>query len=173
MSKVTLIWAQGKDRVIGNEGAIPWRIPQDMEFFKEQTMGGAVIMGRKTWESIPAKFRPLPGRVNIVLTNQMGYQAPGALVVHTVKRALDVAEHNPRTFIIGGDHVYRQFMWYAEQLIITEVDYEVPVVGDAYAPPLDYKEWGLTRETYWNEVDPALGLRYRHLFYERLARLPS
>jgi dihydrofolate reductase len=175
-SKVSLVWAQAKGRVIGKDNTIPWDVPEDFRFFKEQTTGGVVIMGRKTWESLPAKVKPLPGRVNIVLTNQFGYKAPGALVVHSVKRAVDVAEHNPNIYVIGGDQVYRQFIWYADQLIVTEVDVEV-TEADAYAPVVDYKEWGVSKETHWadsNAADAAgetVGPRYRHVFYERLAKL--
>lgn len=172
-SKVTLIWAQAKDRVIGRANTIPWHVPQDMAFFKEQTMGAAVIMGRKTWESLPEKFRPLPGRVNIVMSQTPDYKAPGALVVRSITQALDIAECNPNTIVIGGDQIYRQTLWFATQVIVTEVDLEV-VDGDAHAPQLDYKEWGLTRETYWAESAPLSevnNVKYRHLFYERLARL--
>jgi dihydrofolate reductase len=166
MSKITAIWAQGELGVIGSNGQIPWTIPQDLAFFKEQTMGGAVIMGRKTWESIPEKFRPLSGRVNIVLTNDMTYEAKGALVVHSTRRAIDVATHNPNVFIIGGDMIYRQFMWYVQHAIVTEVDYTA--AGDAYAPTLREGEWELTRETYWAESHPGtMGFKYRHMFYDR------
>jgi ribonucleoside-diphosphate reductase alpha chain len=143
MSRVTLIWAQDKNGVIGNKGQIPWRIPEDLTFFKEQTMGGAVIMGRKTWESIPEKFRPLPGRVNIVMTHAMGYHAPGALVVHNTGRAMDVAKHNPDIFIVGGEVVYNQFSWYASYAIVTEVDHVVE--GDTFAPLMTEETGSATR----------------------------
>lgn len=163
MSRITMIWAQGKGGVIGNKGQIPWSIPEDLAFFKEQTMGGAVIMGRKTWESIPEKFRPLPGRVNIVMTHDMGYHAPGALVVHNTGRALDVAGHNPNIFIVGGDLIYRHFIWHANYAIVTEVDFKGE--GDAYAPVLRDDEWVCDRETYWS--DNAVGHKFRHKFYAR------
>lgn len=166
MSRITAIWAQGQDGVIGLNGSIPWMIPQDLAFFKEQTMGGAVIMGRKTWESIPEKFRPLTGRVNIVVTNQMPYSAPGALVVHNIGRALDLAKHNPNIFIIGGDQIYRQTLWHCNYAIVTEVDYAA--VGDAYAPVLRDEDWFCDKETYWS--DNPTGLKWRHKFYARRSK---
>lgn len=168
MSKITMIWAQGQNRVIGNDGAIPWHIPQDLAFFKEQTMGAAVVMGRKTWESIPEKYRPLVGRVNIILTRKSNYVAPGALVVHSVQRAIDTACGNPNIIVIGGDQVYRQFAWYADTAIVTEVDQAF--AGDSFAPEVDVKEWALTKETHWAESAPLSGVnnfRYRHRFYDR------
>jgi dihydrofolate reductase len=167
MSRVTLIWAQDKNGVIGNKGQIPWRIPEDLTFFKEQTMGGAVIMGRKTWESIPEKFRPLPGRVNIVMTHAMGYHAPGALVVHNTGRAMDVAKHNPDIFIVGGEVVYNQFSWYASYAIVTEVDHVVE--GDTFAPLMNEENWFCDKETDWSESQGA-GLKFRHKFYARRSK---
>jgi dihydrofolate reductase len=167
MSRITAIWAQGQDGVIGSNGTIPWTIPQDLAFFKEQTMGGAVIMGRKTWESIPEKFRPLPGRVNIVLSYNTRFTAPGALVAHGRRNALDIADHNPNIFIIGGDQIYQQFMWYVDRVIVTEVDYTAK--GDAYAPTLRRPgEWNLVSSSDWNDSHPGqMGFKFRHLVYER------
>lgn len=169
MSRITAIWAQGQDGVIGSNGQIPWRIPQDLQFFKEQTMGGVVIMGRKTWDSIPEKFRPLSGRVNIVLTHDANFQAPGALVVHNTTRAMDLAKHNPNIFIVGGDLIYRQLMWQCNYAIVTEVDYTAK--GDAYAPVLREEDWFLDKETYWMESHPGtMGFKFRHMFYARRSR---
>lgn len=166
MSRITAIWAQGKDGVIGLNGTIPWMIPQDLAFFKEQTLGGAVIMGRKTWESIPEKFRPLTGRVNIVMSHRTDFVAPGALVVGSTTRAMDLAKHNPNVFIAGGDLIYRQLLWHCNYAIVTEVDYAVK--GDAYAPTLPEDTWFCDKETYWS--DNPTGLKWRHKFYARRSK---
>lgn len=166
MNRITAIWAQGKDRVIGSNGLIPWNIPQDMAFFKEQTMGAAVIMGRTTWESIPEKFRPLAGRVNIVMSKNPDYTARGALVVHNTSRAMSIARYNPNIFIIGGEVIYNQFIWFCNHAIVTEVDYTGP--GDTFAPELPESDWFLDRETYWS--DNPVGNKWRHKFYARRSK---
>lgn len=167
---ITLIWAEARGRVIGKENRIPWYLPQDMLFFKEQTIGGVVIMGRKTWESIPEKFRPLVGRVNIVMSNDPEYTAPGTLVVHNMNEALFMAAYNPNVFVIGGGWVYEQFMLFADRIIKTEIDHDI--YGDAFAPEIDMTKWQVSRETHWAESNPpehstlsgANNLRYRHVF---------
>ncbi|HYZ68740.1 MAG TPA: dihydrofolate reductase, partial [Mycobacterium sp.] len=102
MMTVGLIWAQSTYGVIGRDGGIPWRLPEDQARFKDLTMGHTVVMGRLTWESLPAKVRPLPGRRNVVVTRQAGYVAEGAHVVPSLKNALTDAD----TWVIGGAQIY-------------------------------------------------------------------
>ena len=107
MSELHLIVARGKNGAIGLKGKMPWHLPEDLKHFKETTMGSPVVMGRKTWESIG---RPLPGRVNVVLTRDASYVAAGAKVVATLEAALALTQEAPRIFIIGGAHLYREVL---------------------------------------------------------------
>ena len=102
MSELGLIWAQSTSGIIGRSGGIPWQLPEDLIRFKALTMGHTVVMGRRTWESLPGKFRPLPGRRNVVLTRQTGFVAGGATVV----RSLDEALTDPDTWVVGGEQIY-------------------------------------------------------------------
>lgn len=162
---LALIWAQTTTGVIGGRGDIPWHIPGEQRRFKELTLGGTVIMGRKTWESLPERVRPLPGRDNIVVTRGSGFRAHGALVVHSIDEALHDADAGKQAWCMGGGELYAQTIARASRLEITEVDTDVP--GDTFAPPIG-AEW---RQT---SVDPAegwllspAGLRYRFASYER------
>src|SRR5688572_8763162 len=132
--KLGLIYARARNGVIGKDNALPWRLPEDMAHFKQVTMGCPVIMGRKTWESIPAKFRPLPGRRNIVVTRQSGWQAEGAEVSPSVEHAIALCEAAPHVWVIGGAQVYAQTLDRAEVAEVTEIDADFE--GDAYAPTL-------------------------------------
>lgn len=133
--EIILIAAVARDNVIGVEGKIPWRIKEDMEHFKGLTMNHPVVMGRVTYESIPQKFRPLPGRHNVVLTSSASFHEPGVQVAHSLEDALDVLEERSvfrdgidysKIFIGGGQQVYEAAMPYATLLEITHVDQEVP-----------------------------------------------
>jgi dihydrofolate reductase len=158
---VHLIWAQSASGVIGADGGIPWRVPEDLRRFKALTHGSSVLMGRRTWDSLPAAARPLPGRRNLVLTRDPTWTAPGAEKVASVEEA--AAEGD--LWVIGGAEVYRLALPLAEDAHVTEVDVDVP--GDTFAPVLA-APWHLT------EGDPAggwhrsvSGLRYRHLTFRR------
>ena len=102
VTEVGLIWAQSSSGVIGRGGGIPWRVPEDQARFKELTMGHTVVMGRRTWESLPAKVRPLPGRRNVVLTRQTDFLADGAVVVQSLDSALTESD----IWVVGDEHVY-------------------------------------------------------------------
>lgn len=157
---VGLIWAQSTSGVIGRGGAIPWRLPEDLARFKELTMGHTVVMGRRTWESLPASVRPLPGRRNVVLSRRTGYVAAGAEVVGSLDEALT----DPGTWVIGGEQIYALAMPRATRCEVTEVDVDLPRAGgDAVAPALE-KTWvGTTGE--W--LTSRSGLRYRLHSYRR------
>ena len=144
---VSLIWAEAADRVIGRDGAIPWRLPEEQQIFKRLTSGATVVMGRGTWESLPASVRPLPGRRNIVLTRSTSYDAPGAEVMHSLDDALAAADGD--VWVIGGEAVYVEALPRADRVVRTRVHLDVD--GDARAPRLG-EEWSMT------DRDPAQGL---------------
>ena len=130
-----MVVAMDRNRLIGAGNRLPWRLPDDMQWFVQQTMGKPVIMGRKTYESIPTKYRPLKGRQNIVLTRDRSYAAPGATVVHSVEDALAVAGEAEETIIGGGANLYAQLLPQTHKLYLTLVQAELE--GDAYFPKTD------------------------------------
>ncbi|QOI95992.1 MAG: dihydrofolate reductase [Flammeovirgaceae bacterium] len=138
---ISLIAALTKNRVIGKNNDLPWHLPDDMKYFMQTTKGHHVIMGRKNYQSIPEKFRPLPNRTNIVVTRQSEFSAPGCIVVHSVEQGLEVARNNNETevFIIGGSEIYRAGFAYAEKLYLTEID--TTLEGDTYFPLFDKQQW--------------------------------
>ena len=145
MTEIVIIAAVAKNRVIGKDNRLLWNIPEDMAHFKALTAGHPVIMGRKTWESLPPRFRPLPGRRNIVISRQAGYDAPGAEVADSLEIALKMASTVALAFVIGGEQIYRQAMAVADRLEITEVDLEPE--GDAWFPEIAPGDWERTATT--------------------------
>ena len=145
MPEIVIIAAVARNRVIGKDNTLIWNIPQDMAHFKALTGGHTVIMGRKTWESLPPRFRPLPGRRNIVVSRQAGYAAPGAEVADSLENALKLASTVETAFIIGGEQIYRQAMAVADRLEITEVDLEPE--GDAWFPEIAAVDWEKAAKT--------------------------
>ena len=145
--RISIVVAVSQNNAIGKAGGLLWRLPKDMQIFKEITMGHHVIMGRKTYESITEKFRPLPGRVNVVITTQTNYSAPGCKVVNSLKAALQYATANDETeaMIIGGGDIYRQAMSYADRLYISQVQAEFPD-ADTFFPEIDHTHWKLVWE---------------------------
>lgn len=139
---IALIVAVAENGVIGRDGALPWRIPEDMKWFRERTAGRPLVMGRKTWESFPK--RPLPGRTNIVITRDANYRADGAVVRTTLKAALDVAyaEHPEEIMVIGGAEIYRVALPLAGRIYLTSVHGEI--AGDTHFPALDRADWDET-----------------------------
>lgn len=189
---IGLIWAQARDAagrpVIGAGNAIPWRVPEDSRFFRGITTGHPVVMGRRTWESLPPRFRPLPGRTNIVVTRHpaavpldeaVGGEGaasepskaappPTAIVVESLAEALAVAASAPggdEVWVVGGAQVYAETLTLADRLVVTELDLEVE--GDAFAPEVDPDLWEATSTAAWAES--TSGTRYRHLTYGRRA----
>lgn len=139
---IAMIVAAASNGVIGREGGLPWRIAEDMKWFKARTAGRPLIMGRKTWESFPK--RPLPGRTNIVVTRQAGYRADGGVVAGTLEIALDIAsgEAPEEIMIIGGAELYRLALPLAQRIYLTSVHGEVS--GDTYFPAIDLAQWNET-----------------------------
>jgi dihydrofolate reductase len=137
--QINLIWAQARNRVIGKDGTMPWHLPEDLAHLKRTTLGYPVIMGRKTWDSIPPKFQPLPGRTNIVLTRQMDWSKNGAQRASDLREALlfceQLASKPQAVWIIGGAQIYAQAMPLAQQAVVTEI--EADFEGDSFAPQFD------------------------------------
>jgi dihydrofolate reductase len=134
---IGLIWAQAAGGVIGRDNAIPWQLPEDMAHFRATTTGATVVMGRRTWESLPPRFRPLPGRRNIVLTRDRAWTAAGAEIAHDLPAA--VAQPGD-VWVVGGAELYRAALPIADLAEITEIRETFP--GDVYAPPVP-SEWEL------------------------------
>ncbi|HEX2792173.1 MAG TPA: dihydrofolate reductase [Candidatus Paceibacterota bacterium] len=164
MPRTSLIAVLSKQtRAIGKDGGLIWNLPGELARFKRITNGHPVIMGRKTWESIPAKFRPLPGRTNIVVTRDESYEAPGAIVTYSFEDALVKARavpDNDEIFVIGGGQLYLESLPYADRLYLSLVD--DPTEGDAYFP--DYQEFSTSIE---KESCEENGIRYELLTLER------
>jgi dihydrofolate reductase len=161
--KISLIWAQAADRVIGNAGAIPWRLPEDMAMFRSLTMGSTVVMGRVTWESLPPRFRPLEGRRNLVLTRRSDWAEPGAVAVPSLDAAIEAAD-GP-LWVIGGSQVYADALRVASSVVMTEVDASYD--GDTFAPVLDESWTVATREPTAGWSTSTTGIRYRVTTYVR------
>jgi dihydrofolate reductase len=157
---VALVWAQAHERVIGAGGTMPWHLPEDLRHFRELTDGDPVVMGRRTWESLPAQFRPLPGRANVVVTRQPDFAAPGATVVHSLDDALR-SPAGGTLWVIGGAELYRQALPVAARVEVTEIDLDV--AGDTVAPELG-PEWMAAPGPWQHAAD---GTRFRFVRYLR------
>lgn len=161
--RISLIAALGHDRAIGKENGLLWHLPGDLAHFKELTQGHPVIMGRRTWESLPEKFRPLPGRANFVVTRSGWYEAAGAKTAFSFPEALSYAkeaEGSDEIFVIGGGEMYRAALPFASRLYLTLVDDPTP--GTVTFP--EYSEF--TRELS-SEAHEENGIRYRFVTLER------
>jgi dihydrofolate reductase len=165
---LALIWAQAENGVIGADGRMPWHLPEDLAHFKELTLGAPVVMGRRTWDSLTDRFRPLPGRRNIVVTRAADWVAEGADVARSLDAALTM-DAAPTTWIIGGAQLYAATIARADRLEVTDI--AIAPSGDAFAPAIDRTVWSPTRETAdapW--LTSRTGLEYRFVSYTRAAR---
>lgn len=151
---LNLIFARARNGVIGKDNSLPWHLPEDLAHFKQTTLGQPVVMGRKTWESLPAKFRPLPGRTNIVVTRQTSWKAEGAVVAHSIEEAVQLCPAEAQVWVIGGAEVYAQAIPLAKCAVVTEIDADFE--GDAFAPIFD-ASW---QETHRTTHLTANGLTY-------------
>ena len=163
---IHLIYARAANGVIGINNQLPWHLPEDMAFFKQKTAGGTVIMGRKTWDSLPPRFRPLPGRHNVVVTRQADWQPDPAsehvTVAGDIARALDAARAIGKpAWVIGGAQIYAQALPLADEVWVTEIAQEFD--GDAHAPSLgtEWKEASREAHTSTN------GLPFSFVCYRR------
>lgn len=142
--KVGLIYARARNGVIGKNGIMPWHLPEDLAHFKRTTLNHPVIMGRKTWDSLPARFRPLPGRINIVITRQSAWHEDGAHRAASLQDALQLCKEAEKVWVIGGAQIYAQALPLADEVVATEIDADFE--GDAYAPSLDQSWQAVARE---------------------------
>mgnify|MGYP000341663956 FL=1 len=160
-----LIYARSRNNVIGKNGDLPWHLPEDLAHFKRTTLGCPVLMGRKTWESIPAKFRPLPGRANLVITRQKDWQADGAFVVHSLEEGIALAlAHCPDgkdLWVMGGAEIYAQAAPIANEAVVTEI--EATYEGDAFAPELSAAWQEVSRESHVSTT----GLKFSFVTYRQ------
>lgn len=160
---ISLILARANDGIIGRDGTLPWRLPEDMHRFKTLTMGKPCVMGRKTWDGLPEKFRPLPGRANIVVTRDAEFSAAGASVVHSLEEALARANTGgEEVMVIGGAEMYTAALPFAERVYLTEI--HARYRGDAVAPIFVPGQWV---ETERQDCVSASGLSYSFVTLER------
>jgi dihydrofolate reductase len=164
-TRLHLIYARAANGVIGANNTLPWHLPEDLAHFKRHTLGCPVIMGRKTWDSLPPKFRPLPGRLNLVVTRQPDWQTQGAQAATSLHDALAQCGDAPDAWVIGGAQIYAQALPLAHSVVVTEIDLQVQ--GDAFAPELG-KEW---REGSRESHVSAKGLAYSFVTYQRATPL--
>jgi dihydrofolate reductase len=138
---ISIIAALSQNHVIGKNNDLPWRLPDDMKYFMQTTKGHHVIMGRKNYQSIPEKFRPLPNRTNIVVTHQVNFLAPGCIVVHSLTDGIAIARaaSEQEVFLIGGSEIYKAGMPLANKLYLTEIKAEI--AGDVFYPSINKEEW--------------------------------
>ena len=156
---VSVIAAMARNRVIGINNTLPWRLPEDLAHFKALTLGHHIVMGRKTYESIG---KPLPGRTTVIISRDPGYQVAGCITAHTLDAAIAACGDDPEVFFVGGAELYAQVLPRADRLYLTEIQADYP--GDAHFPKFDR---GLWRESERRENVLPDGLRYDFVTYRR------
>jgi dihydrofolate reductase len=159
--RLHLIYARAANGVIGQDGTLPWHLPEDLAHFKRTTLGCPVIMGRKTWDSLPPRFRPLPGRTNVVVTRQTNWSESGVQAAPDLRQALQLCEQSPDVWVIGGAQLYALAEPLACSAVVTEIDQVFE--GDALAPTLG-AAW---RETARESHTAANGLHFSFVTYNR------
>jgi dihydrofolate reductase len=161
--RLSIIAAMAQNRVIGIDNKLPWRLPADLAYFKSLTVGHHMIMGRKTYQSLPGG-KPLPGRVSVIVTRDPAFSAPGCVVVHSLSEAIAACVGDEEAFFIGGAEIYRQALTVADRIYLTEVRADVP--GDARFPEFELSVW---RETTRTEclADERNALAYDFVVYDR------
>lgn len=162
-TRLHLIFARAANGVIGKDNALPWHLPEDMAHFKRTTLGHPVIMGRKTWDSLPRKFRPLPGRLNIVVTRDAQWHAEGASRANSLQEAVSLCPAGSDAWVIGGAQIYAAAMPLAQTAVITEIGQAFE--GDAFAPTFGANWVETAREAHV----AASGLPYAFVTLERTA----
>ncbi len=164
---ISAIVAVGNNNVIGKDNALIWHLPADMKFFKEKTTGHCIITGRKNYESIPEKFRPLPNRTNIVITRDKDYSAPGAIVVDSIDKAIFTANNigDSEIFIIGGAEIFRQTFDIIDKIYLTKIHHDFD--GDVFFPELLNSQWKLTSQAQ-GISDEKNKYEYEFLTFEKI-----
>jgi dihydrofolate reductase len=165
---ISLIAAMASNRVIGKNNDLPWKLPDDMKYFMQTTRGHHCIMGRKNYDSLPLKFKPLPQRTNIVVTRQKNLDAPGCIVVDSIDQALKIAadHQEAETFIIGGAEIYHLGLPHAHRIYLTEI--AAAVEGDTYFPEFDHTLWKETSREH-HAADERHAYAFDFVVYERKA----
>ena len=160
---ISLIAAVARNGAIGKDNQLLWHLPEDMRYFREKTRGKPVIMGRRTWESLPDAFRPLPGRHNVVISRNATFQAPGATLVGSLNEAIQLTEDTAdEVFIIGGAELYRQALPAVQRLYLTEIASDFD--GDVFFPPIQASDW---TEISRSAAQSASGLEFSFVVYQR------
>ena len=159
---ISIIVAVSEDLGIGKDNELLWHISEDLKRFKRLTSGNTVIMGKKTWESLPR--RPLPGRKNIVLTDNPNESIENAVTAYSIQDSLNKCDQNEEIFIIGGGSIYRQFIPIADRLFITNVHMKAP--ADIYFPEIDLNTWEITRKEEF-KTDRENSIPYTYTIYQR------
>ena len=158
---IGLIYAQSRNGVIGKDGALPWHLPEDLAHFKRTTLGAPVLMGRKTWDSVPPRFRPLPGRRNVVITRDAGWQAAGADRAGTLDEAIALCADAQTVWVTGGSEIFRLAMPRANLAVVTQIDADFE--GNVHAPELG-PGW---REVAREQHTSASGLPFAFVTYRK------
>ena len=162
--KLGLIYARARNGVIGKDGGLPWHLPEDLAHFRRLTLDCPVIMGRKTWAALPSRFRPLPGRTNVVVTRQAGWTAEGASSASSLSDAIALCGSRPIAWVIGGAEIYTQALPMADIAEVTEIDADF--AGDAFAPELGAKWQEVARQAH----TAAGGVHYSFVTYQNTLR---
>ncbi|MFQ1004042.1 dihydrofolate reductase [Modestobacter sp. SSW1-42] len=165
---VRMVWAQAHDRVLGADGTLPWHLPEDLRLFKALTIGSTVVMGRRTWESLPARVRPLPGRRNVVLSSTLSAADAGVPVARSVADALAGEDD---VWVIGGGGVYAGLLPHAAEVVVTDIDAAFP--GDAFAPALDAGWRRAARVPGEGWLRSSSGLRFAVSVWTRTDGVPA
>jgi dihydrofolate reductase len=164
VTTLALIAAVARNGVIGHGNGLPWRLPEDLQHLRRTTLGTPVVMGRRTWDSLPTAYRPLPGRRNIVVTRDAQWQAAGAEAAHSLDAALALAADAPRAFVIGGAELYALALPRADELVLTEIDRDFD--GDTRFPPWERGDFVETaREPH--HAGPPNDFDYAFVTYRR------
>lgn len=163
---ISLIAAVSKNRVIGKNNDLPWHLPNDMKYFMQTTKGHHVIMGRKNYDSIPEKFRPLPHRTNLVVTRQKGFKAAGCIIVHSIEEGIELAKKNNEheAFVIGGAEIYKIGLPFSQRLYLTEID--ATIEGDTFFPEFEKMSWKETSRVH-HEADDRHAHAFDFVVYDR------
>jgi len=164
MANLSIIVAASSNNVIGIKNGLPWHLPADLKYFKKITDGKTVIMGKKCWESIPEKLRPLPNRNNIVVTTNFDYKANGALIVHDAEMLLSSIHMQPieEVFVIGGGKLYKMAFNYADRIYMTRINQNIE--GDTYLDGFDETKWKIVSKS---EILEENGLKFNFIVYEK------
>ena len=159
---LSLIAAVARNGVIGKDNQLLWHLPGDMRHFRETTRGKPVIMGRRTWESLPEKFRPLPGRLNVVVSRDPDYVPPGAMLAGSLEEAIEGAGDTDEAFIIGGAELYRHALPFVDRMYLTEI--ATDFAGDTWFPEVSPEDW---QEISRSQPMEEAGLAYAFVVYQR------